>query len=1198
MAEQKNTLSDLLKRLTVDANNMNAFLYSLSNMLESKSENVTVSQYTEDGSQYTITVPSFGYLKGKIEDINNKFDSLLSANGDTVGVKSSNGDIRKFELKKISQLVSDLDNIENVTLNLPNSFKVRNNWFFESFLNPLLFVTVDISSFLTQDIDRFVVKRIIINSADDDAVAFFRENYRGQTNIDLEDLKLDLSDNGYDFFEDDNVVDLEIPVNRYRGSFDIVKQREETVAVTSGTETSSVIRRVYKLSTLNYTDILDSVQNTRILSEGDVLITANDSEYIVRSVNKTTKEVVLERTYGLDPLTIGANQLRVKPVPYRIPELRINVGFNEHEVIFIRPVSKANNLTTDSFSKGFGIYTNELTITLEDDSQTTLERYYNNFVADFGLILLNAAKERKLPAVIAATPDSPVLDSSNFSVVQINAHIKEDQGALQIKAKIAEKERIKSEISEKDKKIEDIKSKISAKETTQKEKRRLDKDLTKAVKDRGVLQSQLATSINSITLDISVTPAFITTPKFRVRGFWNIPDPKVTEYGTQTVVQFKYRYRYLSKKGTTPNAVQQKFVDTNGTKKFATFSSWTEVLTKPRQRVLDETTGLYIWAEEAVTDSEAVNSNQLDIAINKGEIVEIQVMSLSEAGWPDNPAQSDWSNSVQVTFPDDIESEEENTILAQKTYAENAKVQFEDSLTAKGLDLHLLNQFTTGERFFGHQSKDIASGFFTPEGNVVDLFEQLKGIAASLEALQKAIATEAGEIKVIIIDPDGNEISVNQGQTVELFAGYYKDQIKDTIGDSIVYRHGEIITKQYIMQIQNVSATPLELISILKGGIDEISPESDPIAYPEDDYHLIRQYDKVPIGISSISESTLGSFKHTPKAQSAQVKSQYVYSRFKDYGLSKELYAQYPSSGYSTANVSTYNFQGITVGSNLVPLNWAHYLPYNPTLNWSSTFPTTNSNVWNGVSSTLVGLPTGGGYVTEFALHVNHPYVRAWCASNPGTTLASGSNLEDFFLPEFEESGGSIVSSAGQKYLPVSHAPFFETRNNETQVLGGVNNQQAIRPNVNDTVAANLNTNRGTDNYPVKLGFVPDDQYLIGKYTCGAYLNMMPNSYEIVSVEGNHPLLSVKKVATGAVKAINVPIVFQYRCSDILKNVGGYRKNENLNQVQYTRTVGIDVFIKDASPFSFDLTVSAKYQNETTFQGIIAPGIGNIVNFK
>lgn len=1197
MTNSTNTLSDLLKRLSVDANNMNAFLYSLSNMLESKSENITVSQYKEDGSQYTITVPSFGYLKGKIEDINNKFDSLLSANGDVVGVKSANGDVRKFELKKISQLVSDLDNIENVSLTLPNSFKVRNNWFFESFLNPLLFVTVDISSFLSQDIDRFVVKRLIVNSADDDAVAFFKDNYKGNTSIDLDTFKLDLLNNGYEFFEDDNIVELDVPVNRYRGSFDIVKQREETVTQTVGTETVSVVRRVYKLSTLNYTDILDAVQNTRVLSEGDVLITINDSEYIVKSVNKTTKEVVLERTYGLDPLTIGANQLRVKPVPYRTPELKINVGFNEYEAIFIRPVSKANNLTTDYFSRGFGIYTNELTITLEDDSQTTLEKYYNNFVSDFGMILLHAAKERKLPAVIGATPNAPVLDASNFNVVQINAHIKEDQGALQIKSKIAEKERIKSEIVEKDKKIDDIKAKISAKDTTPKEKKRLDKDLTKAVKDRGVLQSQLATSINSITLDISVTPAFITSPKFRVRGFWNIPTPQVTSYGSQEVVQFKYRYRYLSKKGTTPNAVQQKFVDTNGTKKFATFSAWTEVLTKPRTRTLDETTGLYIWSEEAVTDSEAVNTNQLDISINKGEIVEIQVMSMSEAGWPDNPITSDWSNSVQIPFPEDIESEEENTILAQKTYAESAKVQFEDSLTAKGLDLHLLNQFTTGDRFFGHQSKDIASGFFTSEGNVIDLFEQLKSVAAAIESLQKAIAIEAGEIKIVIIDPDGNEISVNQGQTVELFAGYYKDQIKDTVGDSIVYRHGEIITKQYVMQIQNVSATPLELISIMKGGIDEICQDSDPIAYPEDDYHRIRRYNTVPIGVSSISTSTLGNFKHTPRAQSAQVKSQYVYSRFKDYGLSKDLYAQYPSSGYSTTNATTYNFQGTTVNSSLVPLNWAHYLPLDPTANWSAIFPTTNSLIWTGVSAPT-GIPIGGGRVTEFSLSVHHPYVKAWCANNPGATLATGTNRKDFFLPEFEESAGTIIDSAPQQYLPISHAPFFEARIGENQVLGGINNQQAIRPTPSATIASSLNTNRGTNNYPVKLGFVPDDQHLAGKYTCGAYLTMFPNSYEIISVDGNHPLLSVKKVSTGTVKAINIPIVFQYRCSDFLRNVGGYRKNENLNQVQYTRTVGIDVFIKDASPFSFDLTASVKYQNETTFQGIIAPGLGNIVSFK
>ena len=98
--EVKHTLSDVLKRLVVDIDNMNSFLYSLENILESKSENVSVSQTKEDGSAFSINVPSFGYLKGKIEDINNRFDTLLSTNADVIGIKSSNGEVRKFELKK------------------------------------------------------------------------------------------------------------------------------------------------------------------------------------------------------------------------------------------------------------------------------------------------------------------------------------------------------------------------------------------------------------------------------------------------------------------------------------------------------------------------------------------------------------------------------------------------------------------------------------------------------------------------------------------------------------------------------------------------------------------------------------------------------------------------------------------------------------------------------------------------------------------------------------------------------------------------------------------------------------------------------------------------------------------------------------------------------------------------------------------
>ena len=336
--ETKHTLSDVLKRLVVDIDNMNSFLFSLQNILESSSENVTVSQTNVNGTSTNITVPSFGYMKGKIEDINTKFDTLISANSDVIGIKSSNGDVRKFELKKTSQLVKDLEAIQDSTFTVPSSFKVKNNWFFESFLNPLLYVSLDVSAVLTDDIDQFIVKRIIVNSVNNDDVAtFFDDNYKGQNDLSYSDLVQELNDNGIDFFEDDNTVDMEVAVNRYNGTFDVIGILEETgnQTLTSGA-TVSTLRRRYKLSTLVYTDVLSGVQNSRTLAEGDTLITVNDTEYRIVSINSTDTEVVLERIFGTDPITIGANILKLKPVPYRRPELQVNVGFNEREIIFIK----------------------------------------------------------------------------------------------------------------------------------------------------------------------------------------------------------------------------------------------------------------------------------------------------------------------------------------------------------------------------------------------------------------------------------------------------------------------------------------------------------------------------------------------------------------------------------------------------------------------------------------------------------------------------------------------------------------------------------------------------------------------------------------------------------------------------------------------------------------------------------------------
>ena len=94
--ETKHTIDALLSRLVVDVDNMNAFIYSLQKMLDSKSENVTITQTLADGTTKEINVPSFGYMKSKIDNVNTNFETLVSANDDVIGIRSANGDVRKF----------------------------------------------------------------------------------------------------------------------------------------------------------------------------------------------------------------------------------------------------------------------------------------------------------------------------------------------------------------------------------------------------------------------------------------------------------------------------------------------------------------------------------------------------------------------------------------------------------------------------------------------------------------------------------------------------------------------------------------------------------------------------------------------------------------------------------------------------------------------------------------------------------------------------------------------------------------------------------------------------------------------------------------------------------------------------------------------------------------------------------------------
>jgi hypothetical protein len=274
-----------------------------------------------------------------------------------------------------------------------------------------------------------------------------------------------------------------------------------------------------------------------------------------------------------------------------------------------------------------------------------------------------------------------------------------------------------------------------------------------------------------------------------------------------------------------------------------------------------------------------------------------------------------------------------------------------------------------------------------------------------------------------------------------------------------------------------------------------------------------------------------------------------------------------------------------------VPSNWGHYLPFAP--QYSGIAGTsTNLSVWNGTTDGS-GNANGGGYLTEFCISKDHPTLTTY---GPSLTY-SASNILAKFRPAFDVSSGTTISTTAlQQYLPFSHSLHFETSVSDlTNAFGIEYYKQASRAGVDSTVTDN--TLRTDANYPIKLGFNPNDEFLIGKYTCGAYLFLYPQSYEAISVEGNFPARSTRSISFGDSNAINISVIFQFRCSDKLGFVGGYRTNNTLTNIKYSKKLGIDIILKNGEPFSFDLQVDAQYAKETTLDAPLVQSTGTVTSF-
>ncbi|MFZ4860250.1 MAG: hypothetical protein ACOYL3_28150 [Desulfuromonadaceae bacterium] len=714
------SLTTLLNDLLRLQNNSLEMINALSTATTSQSDTVDVKILNSSNVLETVKIPSFGYLKNQMNVLDATVKNLAGIGDANSNVRLSDGSFRKI---LVSNLQKEASNI--TSLSKPNTFNKKENWFFESFLNPLLYVSFNLTNQIKFNTENVEVSRYMLNLDTASKLSIFNTNFLNKSDINYSTFLQIVNDNNITYFLDKNTVETTPRTLQYFGSFTVTDVKDNTITEIINGETIYKKLLSVKLDKLTYSDSSSAYLNTKQLKIGDSLIVNSgnkNTRYEILSVDNSKRTVDVRLIEGFDSITMGSDVLSYYAVDSSDVIVDVNVGFNERSVVFVKAIDPDSKILATQWSPGVGFYTNDLTIVDSTGSTINLATYYQNEVVDFGAYLYSSVKDKTVPAAFGVTPDAPVLISSNFQVLQINEHLNSAISS-DIAKKQYDKTLAQSQIASLDKTITDLKTKIATTTYSTDQLRKTDEaSLNSYITQRQAqsgLYSSLVDEINTLTNSQNND----ITPKYRVRGFFPFPTPKTSSRtGDQEVVQFLIQYRYIGKDGSANKPQQISYIDTNGQTRRGTFSSWIEYTSPLRTKSIDNTTGNFYWATDQTENADIVNINQIDIPINVGESVEFRIKSISEAGWPVNPYYSDWTDIVKIDFPAELESIQNVSSIAEQAKAEKVKIELLSDFSNMNLDTIAGLSFTQNGNFYANDSKHIASGFLTAENNIVSLY--------------------------------------------------------------------------------------------------------------------------------------------------------------------------------------------------------------------------------------------------------------------------------------------------------------------------------------------------------------------------------------------------------------------------------------------------------------------------------------------
>ena len=691
---QVNSFSQTVADLTANVNIALESLIKTNEAITTQNDSVVVEvngndPVTGDPSTYYYSIPSYNFTINRLNTISDTVDTFVNGRGVVLLNDGTYREVKTIPLSIAPPRITDVQ--------APTTFRTRPNWFFESLLFPATVVQFDLKDKIDDRSDRVQVKRVLFDNFDDTETQWFLDNFVGQTYTYSDAITL-LNQNNKRYWEDEDIIDLPLQTNEYDGEFLIINK-----GVVDNNEW-------YYLDTLNYGLVTDTstVKNLE-LKVADQLRFGENTLYSIDEIVVTEKRVRLTPLIGLATPNLNGSFF-IYSTPFEEKLVDIQVGYDECNIIFLKGVNDDFNVLGSEWSESISFWTNNLTLY---NNVKSYETFYLNNVIDFGKEMEGQAKERFVPAFFGVTPDAPTIVGDQFGVDQINTQINASLDTEAIKTTQTQIESTKTIIN-------------SLKSTIAQQKAEL-VELTDAAA-RSDLQGKINNNISELSkqtveyqsLTRSLTTvayendAVINNPKYRVRGFFDIPAPKrlTTDPNErpQEIIQFDVAYRYLRLDGTGNPLSTHSYADpSSGQTVTGTFTDWTITQSPIKTKVYDASTDQYVWANEQIENGQEVNINQVDVPITKGEIVEIRLRSISEAGWPNNPVKSEWSETVQVEFPANLSTSDQVANILADAQQEETTIKLDETLESAGVITHLNDSVpnpNSGDgTYFKHQSQ-------------------------------------------------------------------------------------------------------------------------------------------------------------------------------------------------------------------------------------------------------------------------------------------------------------------------------------------------------------------------------------------------------------------------------------------------------------------------------------------------------------